>query len=58
MLHNRANGGDDRFWSSDAGPREIWRMEVVEPGSHFFWRGVGEKEADLAIDTLLIAVNV
>lgn len=58
VFHDRTNGDDDGFWSSDAGTGEIWRMEVVEPSSHFVRRRIGEKEADLAFDMLLITVNI
>ena len=58
VLHDRANGDDDGFWSLDAGTGEIWRMEVVEPSSHFLRGGVGEKEPDLAFYMLPITIDV
>ena len=57
VLHDRTNGDDDSFWSSDPCTSEIRGMEVVEPSGHFARRGVGEKEADLAFDMLPITVN-
>ena len=58
VLHDRPNGDNDSFWSSDAGTGEIWRMEVVEPGCHFFRRGVCEEEADLTFDVLPTGISV
>lgn len=57
VLHDGTNGEDDGFRSSDPGTGKIWRVEVVEPSSHFFRRGVGEKESDLASDMLPVTVN-
>jgi hypothetical protein len=58
MLHDGTNGDDDGFGGVDASTSEIWRVEVVEPGSDFIRRGVGEKEANLTFDMLPIIVSV
>ena len=58
VLHDRANGDDYGFRSSDAGTGKIWRMKVVEPNSDFVRGGVSEKEADLTLDVLPITVSL
>ena len=57
MLHDRTNGDDDGFWSSDASTGEIWGMEVVKPSCYFVRRGVCKKDADLAFDMLPMMIN-
>ena len=57
VSHDGSSGDNDGFWSLDAGTGEIWRMEAVEPSSHFVRRGVREKEADLTFNALLITIS-
>ena len=58
VLHDRADGDGDGLRDPDAGTSEIWRVEVVEPSGDFVRRGIGEKEANLTLDTLPITVNM
>ena len=57
VLHDRTDWDDDGLGSLDTRTSEVWRMEVVEPSSHFVRRGICEKEADLALYTLAIMVD-
>ena len=57
VLHDRADGDDDGLWSLDTCTSEVLGVEVIEPSSHFIWRRICEKEADLAFYTLPMTVN-
>ena len=57
VLHDGADGDDDGPRGLDTCTSEVWRVEVVEPSSYFVWRGICEKETDLALYTLPITVD-
>jgi hypothetical protein len=58
VLHDRTSGDDDGFGGLNASTGEIWRMEIVEPSSDFFGRGVGKKETNLAFNMLSTTINI
>ena len=58
VLHNRTGGDNNGFGGLNPSTGEIRRMEVVEPSSNFFRRGVGKKEANLAFDMLPTLISI